>query len=118
VRFLTDENVARLVLRTLREEGHDVLDVVESRLRSAEDDEIIRVGIDEGRIIITHDKDFGGLLTYPKKEHGGVILLRLRYPAPVSVLNAVHRVLVAFPGDELHGRVTVVEDTRIRMSGR
>ncbi len=41
MRFITDENVARLVVRTLREHGHDVKDIVDPNLRGLEDDAII-----------------------------------------------------------------------------
>ncbi len=71
----------------------------------------------ERRVIITHDKGFGGLLAYPLKRHGGVILVRLRHPRPLNALQAVKRVLAAFTEDELMGKVAVVEDTRIRLSG-
>ena len=93
MRFITDENVARAVIDMLRDLGHDVRDIVESGLMGMQDDGIIRMGLNDGRIIITHDKDFGGILGYPLKEHSGVILIRLRAPTPDNARRAVVRVL-------------------------
>jgi len=118
MRFITDENIARAVIQMLRNLGHDVKDIVESGLTGLEDDDIIRMGLDEGRIIITHDKDFGSILSYPLKEHSGVILIRLRVPTPNNTKQAVSRVLATVPAERMQGRVVVVEDWRIRISGR
>lgn len=118
MKFIADENVARLVIRHLRDIGHDVVSIIEAGLVSTDDDDIIAMGSRERRIIITHDKDFGHVLRYPLKKHSGVILIRLRYPTPRNTWNAVQRVLEAVPEGKMRGRVVVVEETRIRLSGR
>lgn len=118
MRFITDENIPRTVIRMLRDLDHDVKDIVESGLTGMEDDDIIRMGLNEGRIIITHDKDFGDILSYPLKEHSGVILIRLRVPTPNNTRQAISRVLAAVPKERMQGQVVVVEDWRIRISGR
>jgi len=118
VRFITGENTSRAVIQMLRDLGHDVKDIVESGLIGVEDDDIIRMGLNEGRIIITHDKDFGDILSYPLKEHSGVILIRLHVPTPNNTRLAISRVLAAVPEERMRGQVIVVEDWRIRISGR
>ena len=44
--------------RWLREQGHDVVSVYE-QARASTDDVVIQMANDEGRILITNDKDFG-----------------------------------------------------------
>jgi predicted nuclease of predicted toxin-antitoxin system len=117
VKFLTDENVAASVVRLLRNQGHDVKAVQHAGLTGAEDNFLIRLAIEEERIIITHDKDFGAILQYPLKEHGGVVLLRLRRPTPQNAAKAIESVLAQVPEEKMRGRVVVVEDARIRISG-
>jgi len=117
VKFLVDENVAASVARLLRSRGHDVKVVQQAGLAGAEDDVLIRLALDEERIIVTHDKDFGAILRYPLKQHGGVILLRLRRPTPQNAARALERVLATVPKERMMGRVVVVEDARIRVSG-
>jgi predicted nuclease of predicted toxin-antitoxin system len=116
MKFIADENVARLVIRSLRQQGHDVLGIVDEGLAGTADDGIIALGLAEKRIIITHDKDFGQLLLNPMQEHGGVILLRLRLPTPENAFQAIERALASLTEDKFYGHVVVVEDTRIRVS--
>jgi predicted nuclease of predicted toxin-antitoxin system len=118
VKFLVDENVATSVAQLLRNPGHDVKTVQQAGLAGAEDDVIIRLALDEERVIVTHDKDFGAILRYPLKQHGGVILLRLHRPTPQNAARALERVLATVPRERMMGRVVVVEDARIRVSGK
>lgn len=118
MKFLVDENVAASVARLLRTWGHDVKIVQRAGLAGAQDDALIQLAIDEERVIVTHGKDFGAILRYPLKEHSGVILLRLRHPTPQNAARALERVLGTVPKGRIMGHVVVVEDTRIRVSGR
>ena len=117
MRFLIDENIAGSVIRLLQSREHDVKVVQQAGLAGAEDNVLIRLALDEGRIIVTHDKDFGAILRYPLKQHGGVILLRLRRPTPQNAVRALERVLATVPKERMMGHVIVVEDARIRVSG-
>ena len=40
-RFLTDENIAKSLVRKLRDEGHDVKDIKEEKLFGTSDKEIV-----------------------------------------------------------------------------
>ncbi len=71
MKLIADENISRFVIQPLMDAGHDVVSVHDVRLTGATDDAIIRFGIAEGRVIITHDRDFGGLLRYPARENKG-----------------------------------------------
>jgi len=117
VKFLVDENIAGSVTRLLQSQGHDVKVVQQAGLTGADDDTLIQMALEEGRIIVTHDKDFGAILHYPLKQHGGVILLRLHRPTPQNAVKALERVLATVSKDRIMGRVVVVEDARIRVSG-
>ena len=61
VRFLADESCDGLVIRELRGAGHDVLRAVD-HLRGASDAVVIRAARDDGRVLITEDRDFGHLV--------------------------------------------------------
>lgn len=75
-RVLTDENLHPEVVSFLRREGGDVLDVREEGLTGVSDEELIRRAEAEHRIVITHDRDFGRLLTARGQLSIGVIYLR------------------------------------------
>lgn len=61
MQFLADESCDFLLVKTLREAGHDVLAVSEIKPR-AEDSDVIRLSVRERRILLTEDKDFGQLV--------------------------------------------------------
>ncbi len=50
LRFLTDENIAKSLVKALRNKGHDVKDIKEERLFVAPDKEIINTSVKEDRI--------------------------------------------------------------------
>jgi predicted nuclease of predicted toxin-antitoxin system len=61
---------------SLREDGHDVLYVLE-RKTGVSDDEILLEAYNEERILVTEDKDFGELVYRFKKPSKGIILIRM-----------------------------------------
>ncbi len=117
MKFIVDENVSRFVIQSLANAGYDVVSVHDVGLKSAADEAIIRFGIEKGRVIITHDRDFGSLLRYPTRKNSGVILIRLRRPSPQNVWKAIKRALDSLSETRIRGRVVVIEDARIRISG-
>jgi len=58
IRFLADESCDFAVVRSLRSAGYDVVAVTES-FPSATDKEVLGVAVEEDRILITEDSDFG-----------------------------------------------------------
>ena len=79
MKFLADENIASSVVQELRNRGFDVKDIKEDNLRGATDRILIRIADKEERIIITHDKNFGGVLTQPNIKHKGVLIVRCQH---------------------------------------
>ena len=63
MRFLIDRCAGRLIADWLRDEGHDV---VESRERGVDpgDDLLLEWAVQEARILITIDTDFGQLISW------------------------------------------------------
>ena len=113
MRVIANENIAGAVVRGLRRLGHDVLSVKES-MRGADDLSILRRAEGEGRLIITHDKDFGELaFRRCRPASCGIILFRLSGVTPV----ADHRRLldVIDSRTDWMGHFSVVTDDRIRM---
>jgi len=112
MRFFTDENVATSVVAALRRHGHDVKDIKEEKLQGTSDKEIIRRAYNEERIIITHDRDFGNVLSFSIRHHG-VILLRFKNQRP----EIVAKVLLDFLGSDikhkLQNNVTIISEERI-----
>jgi predicted nuclease of predicted toxin-antitoxin system len=114
MRFLTDQDVYAITIRFLSGLGHDVVTAAQISLAQAEDLELLRVAQDQGRIFVTRDRDFGGLV-FVLGSGAGVIYLRIL----PSTQNAVHaeleRILTLYDEQELQGSFVVIEPGRHRI---
>jgi len=115
-RLLTDENVHPQVVSFLRDRGCDVLDVKELGRMGTSDPEIVRRAADEGRTIITHDRDFGRLLMAQEQLSVGVIDLRPGHIDPEFTIGTL-RVLSEYERPELPF-IVVAEREKQRVSVR
>ena len=78
-KILADENVHHDIVHGLREQGHEVLSVPEIGLTGSSDDTILQYSIKHNLLLLSGDKDFGGLIEFGTLwGKGQVILLRYR----------------------------------------
>lgn len=59
--LLTDENINQNVISFLRDIGLDVESIAEQGKFGLRDIEVLKQATDAGRVVLTHDRDFGGL---------------------------------------------------------
>jgi len=113
MRFLADENFPGSAVGSLREAGHDIVWVA-ADAPSSSDRVVLARAVQEARVLLTFDKDFGELAW---KRHlparCGVILFRCTMPAP-DVVGAALAAMVA-QRDDWPGHFSVIEDGRVRM---
>jgi predicted nuclease of predicted toxin-antitoxin system len=113
VKLLVDECCDPHLVATLRRAGHDIRYVLESD-PGVSDEDILALSIEQDRILITEDKDFGELAIRHSKLLPGLILLRIapenRRLKPARVLA-----LIARQGKRLPGNYVVVDETRVRV---
>lgn len=67
MRFVVDANLSPRVADLLTEAGHDAVAVRHLGLQDALDDEILDLALNDDRIIISHDTDFGTLLAVRRR---------------------------------------------------
>jgi predicted nuclease of predicted toxin-antitoxin system len=113
VRFLLDQDIYAVTARFLSDLGHDVLAVAQIGLSTADDSHLLSVARERSRILVTRDRDFGGLV-FLENLGAGVIYLRIL----PSTQNAVHvelqRVLASYSEQDLAAAFVVVEPGRHR----
>ena len=117
MKFLLDENLSPLHARTVRSLGHDAVSVVELGLSGADDPAVRAVAIEQDRILITLDGDFGNVLRYPPTVTPGVLRFRL-HPATEEAIDGALRWAIARLAEmDLRGKLVVVDGHRIRIRG-
>ena len=74
MKFLLDQDVYALTMRFLRALEHDVVTAAEIGCAQATDAVLLRLAQDQGRLFVTRDRDFGGLV-FVERHGKGVIYL-------------------------------------------
>ena len=114
LRFLADESCDFAAVRALRAEGFDVLSVAEASA-GADDERVIALALDDRRILLTEDKDFGRLVFATGSKSLGVVLIR--FPASArSAIGTRMLELVHKHADRLTGSFVVLQPERTRIS--
>jgi predicted nuclease of predicted toxin-antitoxin system len=106
VRLLLDENVHLTLVPLLIADGHDVKHIVIHFAQSDADTNILEIARLEDRVIITNDRDFGGLVYGRRLEHRGIIYLRLYRLPFITQVPLVRAAIALQETDRL--RFTVV----------
>jgi len=114
MRLFLDQDVYAATRNVLEAEGHDVLTARDAELSRAEDSQLLRVAHEEGRLLVTRDRDFGRLV-FVDDAYPGVLYLRM---TPTN-LEWVHRelleVLNRYDAEDLGRSFVVVEPGRHRI---
>lgn len=110
--FLANENFPAPSITVLRNSDHDVLSIQEN-VPGINDHEVISLAINERRIILTFDKDYGeiifkdGMIDPPS-----VIFFRYRGKDPFAAAQLLLELMDG--GTEITQRFTVIETDGIR----
>jgi predicted nuclease of predicted toxin-antitoxin system len=112
VKLLFDSCMSPLVAEQLQRDGIDVTWVGDWPADPG-DPVILTRAFREGRVLVTHDKDFGELAVLHRYAHAGIIRI---IDIGVTELAFVCRRLVTFYGRELAaGAILTVENRRTRV---
>jgi predicted nuclease of predicted toxin-antitoxin system len=114
MRLLANENFPLDAVEALRLAGHDVAWIREDA-RGSTDQQVLARAQQEGRIVVTFDKDFGELAFHSKlPAASGVILFRISAPSSQHVARVAVQALDS--RTDWNGQFSVIEDRRIRMT--
>jgi len=108
MKFLLDQDVYATTARFLEALGHDVVPAARLGLSRASDEELLRIAQEEGRIFVTRDRDFGGLV-FVKLLGAGVLYLRVLPSTQNAVHDELGRVLATYTDEELSGAFVSIE---------
>jgi predicted nuclease of predicted toxin-antitoxin system len=87
--LFADENIHPDVIRALAAQGKDIRSVIGEGLVGRADAEILRHAHAGGRVVLTHDSDFGVLVYRSAMPFTGVVYLRPGHISPTFVLQMI-----------------------------
>jgi len=98
IKFLIDVGVGRGVEEFLASEGFDTKAVRDIN-PSMSDREVLRLALEEKRMIITMDKDFGELVYKSKLGHKGILVLRIEDANIADKVRTMSDIIKSYLGE-------------------
>jgi len=114
LRIKLDENMPRDAAEKLRDDGHDVMTVIDEGLGGESDPPVLRAATDEGRTLLTFDLDFANIREFPPGTHAGIVVFRLQDQRWKTLKQPLLRLLAKGSLDGLSGGLAIVSEARIR----
>ncbi len=111
-----DENIGRRGQGLLQAAGHDVMTVRDQGLGGATDEKLFDVCAEEGRVLITLDRDFGKVTRFPPSTSAGIVVLELGSRATIrAMLDRLEAFLSVLKTETVTGALWIVEPGRVRI---
>ncbi len=111
--ILADECTNYKIIKTLRDNGFEVISVSEKH-PSISDKTVLERSIEYKAIVLTEDSDFGEWVFAHKAETNGVIFLRYSTQHFADITDSLIKVLNT-AGDLLYGKFVVITVKKVRV---
>ena len=115
LRFLLNMNLPRELGRLLSLQGHTCRHAGDVGLASAKDERIVAEAKSTREVIITHDLDFGTILSFSGEDAPSVIIVRMANTHPSRLLARLTAVLPEVERALAQGAIVVVEAAAARV---
>ena len=116
LKFLLDVGVGKIVHNLLNDAGYDAIAIVDYDPKM-KDSDILSLAVQEQRMVITMDKDFGDLVYHSGQHHYGVLLLRLE-DATGQEKYAVVKTILENHAHDLGANFCVYMNGKLRIKSR
>lgn len=115
MRLLIDANLAPRVAAQLNRVGHDAVHVFELGMHTASDAQIVETALEDDRVIVSSDADFGALLAQRERSKPSFVLLRYAQMTPDEQADLLESNLPRLADDLEAGAVVVLSRGAIRV---
>lgn len=116
MRFLVDQNLSPALAEALSREDHESVHVRDRGLSRADDATVMALAVDEDRVVLSADTDFGELLARSEAAGPSVLMLRRQ---PTHRASAMSGLILAnldrISDDLVAGAMVVLDGDRIRI---
>lgn len=115
MRIKLDENLPTDALAVALQLGHDADTVNNEGLAGASDTDVLAASTQDERLLITLDRRFGDVRSYPPGTHGGIVVLRVASQDTSTIAQAVGAFLAGDELEHLVGCIVVVRGHLLRV---
>jgi predicted nuclease of predicted toxin-antitoxin system len=115
MKFLADMGISPKAVAHLQAHDHDAVHLIEEGLHRLSDRSILAKARTEGRIVLTHDLDFGDLMAASGAHLPSVIIFRLANMAAINVNNHLDIILRERAQVLQQGAILSITERRIRI---
>lgn len=115
MKFLADMGISPQTITFLRSLQFDAFHLAEQQLYRLPDDQIIELAREQGRIILTHDLDFGTLMAASRAALPSVIIFRLANMTPAYVNHHLQLILAEHQAALIKGALLSVREGQVRV---
>ena len=115
MKFLVDMGISPRSAAFLRSLGHDAIHLHDAHLDRLSDASILIKALDEGRVVFTHDLDFGDLMAACEARLPSVIIFRLCNMSADRVNRYLEIILANYQDRLVAGVVMSITEREIRV---
>jgi predicted nuclease of predicted toxin-antitoxin system len=115
LKFKVDENLPDELAPLLRAGGWDAATVAEQHLSGSQDLPLANVCSSESRILVTFDRGFSDIRSYPGIGLPRIVVFRLKRQDKPHVLDVRAQFVRELARQELRGELWIVHENRIRI---
>ena len=113
--FLADMGISPGVVAFLKDLGYDAVHLHDQGLDRASDQAILEKAQNEGRVVLTHDLDFGELMAASGAALPSVIIFRLRNMHPENVNRYLREIVLQHREALEKGAILSVTEGQVRV---
>ncbi len=113
MKILADIPISPRTVEFLKKHGFECYHLIEFKMGTATDDEIVNFAKDKGYTILTEDLDFGAILAYTKEIKPSIIILRVGNLNTDQINSLLLKILPKI--ENLENCIIVAERNRIRI---
>jgi len=115
MRFLADMGISPRTVAVLRSLGYEAIHLHEAGLDCLSDSDILAKALHEGRVVLTHDLDFGELVAASGARLPSVITFRLRNMSADNVNRFLQAIILENQERLDAGAVVSVSESGVRV---
>jgi len=116
MKFKLDENIPRILKKTIESKGkHQVDSVYHEKLCGISDNQLLFHCLKEKRVLITLDQDFENEILHEKKSSYGIIMIKQFKQGKTAVNELFMRFLSSFDIENAVGKKIIIDPTNIKI---